>query len=146
MTEVKKSLIKNAGKGLFTVKPFVKGEIIGEYTGILKTEDEITDEDLIYAYDYDNAHSLIGTGPCAMINDIVDVRVLTPEETKNSDYNKVWPKIDGLEYNCEFQQKGKTVNIVATKDIPSGAELYISYGHSYWNGTYNKNGYLTKWW
>ena len=48
--EVRKSLIDNAGDGLFAVKLFAKGDVLGEYRGVvvsmmqrLKRDDDDTD-------------------------------------------------------------------------------------------------------
>lgn len=114
---VKKSQISEAGLGVFTNVKITRGSIIGVYTGkIINPSSKIKNRDYLL---HVNKRILIDasqTPRCimAMVN-----------------------SFDGSNFtqNCEFvfvkRGKNPIVQVIATSDIESGSELFISYGDSY---------------
>ena len=111
--EIKNSLIKNSGKGVFTKEKLQKNTHLGNYIGKKYPKDtNIFSNYSIETYfggmiDAQNYPRTI----FAMIND-----------SKFSDF----------ENNCEFIIKKDYVEIWTTKFIDEGEELYIDYGNDYW--------------
>jgi len=118
--EVKESTIPGAGKGLFTSKFIPKGTRIIEYKGRIRTWKEVEHEDQnFYIFYVSEDHVIDGSrNTKSLARYINDARGLK--------------KIKGLSNNCEFICDGLRVFVEATKDIPAGAELFLSYGKEYW--------------
>ena len=111
--EIKNSLIKNSGKGVFTKEKLKKNTHLGNYIGKKYSKDvfifsnysiETYFGGMIDAQDYPRTIF-------AMIND---------------------SKFSTFENNCEFIIKKDCVEIWTTKFINEGEELYIDYGEDYW--------------
>jgi len=132
--EVKTSTIPNAGNGLFAKKAFHKGEKIDEYTGtIISAEkaDEITN----------NAKP--GDISADYLINLSNGKVLDCYKTKClagiANDAEGYVKMKGYHNNAEIQElNNNRVFLVATKDIPEGAEIFVAYGPAYWE-EYKKN-------
>jgi uncharacterized protein len=124
MLKVKKSTLPNAGKGLFTLKDIKKGEIVCEYKGErIKWADAterneknkggyvfyINKNNCIDAYDYKDTFGRYA-------NDAAGVG-----------------RIKGFRNNSTYDIVKNRVYIRATRNIPAGSEIFVSYGQSYWN-------------
>ncbi|MCU0421403.1 MAG: SET domain-containing protein [Bacteroidia bacterium] len=128
MLYVKKSQLPKAGKGLFTAKPFKKGEIIVEYEGERLTWKECEarnqnkkgKEKGAY-YFYINAKNCI------------DAEYCPAALGRYANDAKGPARVKGLTNNAEYQViKGKPY-IVAKKNIKMGDEIFVSYGEDYWD-------------
>lgn len=118
--EVKESNIPGAGKGLFTTIFIAKGARIVEYKGRIRTWKEVENEDENYYIFYVTEDRIIDASkyrksPARFINDAKGLK-----------------KIKGLNNNAQFVVDGLRVFVEAIKDIPSGAEILLSYGKEYW--------------
>eukprot|EP00941_MAST-03F_sp_MAST-3F-sp1_P000327 g327.t1 len=126
---VLKSLIPDAGFGLFVKKPFEKGSIICEYTGILlRTKEALRIKDKSY---------LMRLGPQAYVDARETLEVYA--RYINDCGNKFL-------YNVEFDKKpdlGKAY-VIAKRDIQPGEELFVNYGKWYWLGKKEKKRTLVK--
>ncbi len=122
--KIGKSKLPGAGKGLFTLKDIRKNEIVCEYAGeritwadaIERNEEGkggyvyyITDKNCVDAWDYRKTFGRYA-------NDAAGVARI-PGTRNNSVYEVI---------------KGK-VFIRATRNIPAGSEIFVSYGQGYWN-------------
>jgi hypothetical protein len=119
--EVRESNIPNAGKGLFTTEFIPEGSRIVEYKGRIRTWKEVKNNDTNYYIFYVTRNHIIDAGNfkkslARYINDAKGLK-----------------KIKGLNNNTEFRRDGLRVFVEATKDIPAGAELFVSYGKDYWD-------------
>lgn len=145
---VKKSTIPNAGVGVFALKKFKKGQILGEYRGkSFSQQCELPlpppkHDDWMYAYCDDKNNTIFGNNEMSRINDIVDFRQLTPEETMMMDREKKIPLIR-KEYNVEFVENKGIIHIVAEKDLEINDELFIDYGYEYWLRLFQEFGFLS---
>jgi len=126
-TVVKKSLIPNAGNGLFAVVGIKKGEVIGELGGRLATEN---DRAL-------GNHYIAAIPECAW-KETHPYKYLDSKDsgTHVSRINFAPSKINGIE--THFQNAGVKqlchhpyFIFVALQDIQPGAEIWSSYGPHY---------------
>lgn len=95
--------------GCYAGKDFKKGEIVGEYTGEIRPEDE--------AYD-DHAEAEM-----EFLFDLGDGRVIDPTH----DNNPVKHINHSCNPNCESEQDGDRIFIRALRDIVEGEELSYEY-------------------
>jgi SET domain-containing protein len=119
--EVKESNIPGAGKGLFTSKFISKGSRIIEYKGKIRTWKEVQYDDNNYYIFYVSENHIIDAGrhKKSLARYINDAKGLQ--------------KIKGLNNNAEFVVDGLKVFVEATRDIPAGTEILLSYGKEYWD-------------
>jgi hypothetical protein len=130
--EVKKSTIEAAGLGLYTTKDRKRGEVIVPYVGdIIDARNWAVENSQTIGGDYvlelapahvfvfiDATHPIRG-GAGRFANSIQPLDRQANPKLKN---------------NCEFHT-GKmdySANIVATKGIAKGEEIFVHYGQSYW--------------
>lgn len=121
--EVKKSKIPGAGKGLFTLKDFKKGDRIIEYLGEIITEaecDRRAEKDEYGYIFYISKRRYIDAFhmPEVLARFANDAKGLT--------------KIKGLKNNCSYEIWKHRGWIKAEKDIAAGEEILVSYGAEYW--------------
>ena len=118
---VKKSLLPGAGKGLFTKILIPKGTRIVEYKGRITTWKEISadENENLYIY-YVKRHHVIDAFP---------VKTALARYANDA---KGLKKVKGLTNNAAYVEDGLKVYIESTKDIPAGAEIFVSYGKEYW--------------
>ncbi len=118
--EVKVSNIQGAGRGLFTSKFIPKGTKIVEYKGSSRTWKEVE-------YDYNNYYIFYVNE-----NHIIDAATYKKSFAKYMNDAKGIHKIKGRNNNAEFVLEDLKVFVKATRDIPAGSEIFVSYGKGYW--------------
>jgi uncharacterized protein len=121
--EVKPSTLPNAGLGLFTKKDIKKGTRIIEYLGEVITEKELDRraENDIYGYAFYISK-----------RKVIDA-YYTPDEIARyaNDANGI-ERVPGIRNNCSYEIWKNRGWITAEKNIPAGAEIFVSYGADYW--------------
>lgn len=125
MLVVKKSRIKNAGKGLFTTSRIRKGDVIVEYKGEKLTwaECEKRNEKAGVNMGY---FFYVSKNNCIDANNTLDALARYANDAEGRIRNKKYNN------NAHYQiMKGKAY-VVATKNIPAGAEIFVEYGQEYW--------------
>lgn len=157
--EIKDSLISGAGKGLFAKKDFKKGDIIGEYYGmIFGPNEEVPREHYYYIYEKTNKDSVAAAGSCLCryINDAIDIKScilhsldelyllesyedhrLIKSVAKSAllcSENVIEDEDNGIicDYNVNWLEKDNKIYIEASRDVEEGEEFYIEYGYHYW--------------
>ena len=122
--EIRPSLLRgnnntnNVGNGLFARIDFKKGDIICCYDGILIETDIAQHPSHIsdYIWKYNKTWSIDASNPSSCygryVNDAIKV-------------SKINAKIKNVKQVIQAQ-------LVATKKIKAGEEIYVSYGESYW--------------
>lgn len=119
---IKKSRIPNAGKGLFARQSIPKGTRIIEYKGRITTWEKVLQTDVFNGYVfYINRNHVIDAKPC--------LKALARFANDAKGFNK----IKGMVNNSKFVKEDVRVFIMATKDIPAGAEILVSYKKEYWD-------------
>ena len=118
--EIKDSNIPGSGKGLFTKEFIPKGTRITEYTGRIRTWKEVENDDTNYYIFY------------VTRNRIIDAQRRKKSLARYINDAKGLQKIKGLHNNVEFVRDRGKVFVEATRNIPAGAELFVSYGKEYW--------------
>lgn len=119
---VKKSVLPNSGKGLFTKAFIPKGTYIVEYTGKVTTWKDVDHEDGNNGYIYYlNRNHVINASKykSALARYANDARGLT--------------RIKGVLNNSVYEEDNKKVYIKAIKNIEPGQEILVSYGKEYWD-------------
>jgi len=119
---IKKSLIKNAGKGLFTSVAIPKGTRIVEHTGDIKTWKEITDSP------YFNGYVFYVTK-----DHVIDAKKRKDALARYANDAKGTDGAHTFQNNCKYEIDGFRVYIVAIKNITAGAEILVGYGKQYWD-------------
>ena len=111
--EIKDSLIKYGGQGVFALEDIPENTCIGEYTGEKKHKDDFTLGTYSLQLSSDYSIDAFDYPRCilAMIND-----------ARFSDYK----------YNCDFVVNDIIAEIWSISAINIGSELYIEYGDFYW--------------
>ncbi|MEO8412623.1 MAG: SET domain-containing protein [Ginsengibacter sp.] len=129
---VKKSGIPGAGNGLFTQQFIARGARITEYTGEITTwkkvlqiekETKVLNRYLYYLH----------------ANHVIDADNQLETFARYANDAKGLMKISGLVNNCKYVEDNGRVFMEATKNIPAGAEILISYGREYWAVVENIN-------
>jgi uncharacterized protein len=124
MVFVKKSTLPKAGKGLFTDKDIKKGEIVCEYAG-----ERITWDDAIERNDKGKG------GYVYFINKKNCIDAFDFKDTFGRYANDAAGvgRIPGFRNNSTYDVVKNRVYIRATRNIPAGSEIFVSYGRAYWN-------------
>ncbi|MEO8171614.1 MAG: SET domain-containing protein [Sediminibacterium sp.] len=119
---VKRSYLKNAGKGLFTRKDIRKGERIVEYKGRLRSWKDVKSEDEFngYVFYINRDH-------------VIDAKKTKQARARYANDAKGLSKTKGMRNNCKYEQDGVKVYITAIKNIPAGSEILVGYGKEYWD-------------
>ncbi len=118
--KAKRSTLPGAGKGLFTTVPIAKGEIITEYKGKVSSWKEANHDDGKNLYIYYVSR-----------NHVIDARGNKKAFARFA--NDATGTVKGVGNNAEYLEKNKRVFIIATKNIPAKAEIFVSYGAAYWS-------------
>jgi len=129
---VKKSTLPGTGKGLFTKVTIPKGTRITEYKGKVMTWKEVqadVDDHIGYVFWFSNQHVIDAwktkKGVAHYANDAMGIT-----------------RVPGVKNNSEYETEKGRCYIVATRDIPAGAEIFVSYGAEYWRAIrYNLKHY-----
>jgi len=125
--KVKKSGLPNAGKGLFALQTFRRGEIICEYEGELvpwsecERRSELGHEGYVFFFSKNRCVDAYYT-PWAVGRYANDARGIS--------------RVEGLRNNAQYVEKTKKgekrVFIVASRTIHPGEEILVHYGDDYW--------------
>jgi hypothetical protein len=118
---VKKSSIPNSGKGLFTRKTIPKGARIVEYKGVISSWKDVKDEDGKNGY-------IFFVNRKHVINALPTLKALARYA---NDANGL-TRVKGLTNNAEYETEGIKAYILAKREIPAGAEIFVDYGSDYW--------------
>ena len=123
MLKVKKSTLPDAGKGLFTLKDIKKGQLICEYEG-----EKITWNEAIKRNDKGKG------GYVYYISDKVCIDAYTLKKTFGRYANDAagLARVSKLRNNSTYHEVKNRVYIKATRNIPAGSEVFVSYGRPYW--------------
>ncbi len=119
---IKKSTIPGSGKGLFTKKFIPKGARIVEYKGKMTTWKEVNHDDGKNGYIYyiDRNH-------------VIDARTYSKALGRYANDARGLQKVKGMTNNAVYTEENYKVFIEATRDIPAGSEILVSYGKEYWD-------------
>ena len=121
---VKRSLLPGAGKGLFTNKKILKGEKIVEYKGEIiewkEYEKRVLDDKDGYLF-------YINKKRC------IDAYNTPQYKARYANDAAGLFRVKGLRNNAVYDVIGDKCFIVATRDIPAGAEIFVSYSKDYWD-------------
>lgn len=119
---IKRSLIPNAGKGLFTKVLISKGSLVVEYKGKVTTWKEANHAEGTNAYLY-----------FVNRNHVIDALNYKKAMARYANDCRGLVRLKGFSNNCAYFKEGGKVYIKATKDIPAGSEIFVSYGKDYWD-------------
>ncbi len=120
---IKRSSLAKAGKGLFTKTFIRKGTRIVEYKGRIRTWKEIKED----------PGGFNGYVFYINRNHVIDAKRTTRARARYANDAKGLSKTNGARNNCKYEQDGSHIYITATKDIPTGSEILVSYGKEYWD-------------
>jgi SET domain-containing protein len=130
---VKKSTLPGTGRGLFTKVFIPKGTRITEYKGRVMTWKEaenLTADHNGYVFWFSNQH-------------VIDAWQTKKGVAHFANDAKGIVRIKGIVNNSEYEIEAGRCYIVATKDIPAGAEILVGYGAEYWQAIrYNLKHHL----
>lgn len=118
---VKKSVIPDAGKGLFTKKPIPKGTRIIEYKGKASTWKDVDHNGGNNGYIYYVSR-----------NFVLDAQHDKTSLARYANDARGIGRVKGVANNSHYVTEGNRVFIEALKDIPAGGEILVSYGPEYW--------------
>ncbi len=120
--QVKKSVLPNAGKGLFAKTFIPKGTKIVEYKGKITTWKEVDHNEGKNGYIYYVKRNYVidaGNRKSALARYANDARGIA--------------RVTGITNNAEYIEESLKVYIKATKDIQPGSEILVEYGKEYWD-------------
>lgn len=119
---IKRSLLPNAGKGLFTRVDIKKGDRIVEYAGRRRKWKDVKHLD---------GHN----GYLMRLNrtTAIDAKPLNSGKGRYANDAMGLARVAGLRNNAEYLIYGNRVFIEATRNIRKGEEIFVSYGKEFWN-------------
>lgn len=121
------SILKGAGKGLFTDSLIKRGERVVEYTG-----------DIITWKECERRNSNMKDGVGAYYFYISDKKCIDAQNHLDSlarycnDANG-FTKIPGLKNNARFEIIRGRVYIIASRNLKPNDEIFVAYGREYWD-------------
>jgi hypothetical protein len=115
------STIPGAGKGIFALRKYSKGDIICEYTGREVPLEEVKSPEFLTTVAYQ-----ISSTMCIVPQEIGS-DVITCLGAYIND------PLDQTRDNCELTTRAGKALIVATQNIQLFQELFLPYGPDYWN-------------
>jgi uncharacterized protein len=118
---VKKSILPNSGKGLFTKVPIAKGTRIVEYKGKRALWKDVKDDD------GKNGYIFYITSKC-----VIDAMPTVKALGRYANDARGYGRAKGVTNNSEYVVDGKKCFIEAIKDIPAKSEIFVGYGAEYW--------------
>ncbi len=118
---IKKSLLPDAGKGLFTKVVIKKGTRIVEYKGRLQTWKEVKDQDGHNGYLMYISHKTV-------INALPAIKTFGRYANDAMGLTRV----AGMRNNSEYISEGNRCYIDATRNIKPNEEILVGYGRAYW--------------
>ena len=119
---VRQSILKGAGKGLFTSKPIAKGAKIVEYKGKITTWKEVDDRKGLNGYIYYVSR-----------NHVIDAWGHKKALARYANDARGPVRTVGIRNNSKYDTEGLKVYIFAMKHIPAGSEILVGYGKEYWD-------------
>jgi len=121
---VKKSTLPGAGKGLFTSKRILKDEKIVEYKG-----------EIIDWKEYEKRVKEDKDGYLFYINKkrCIDAYNTPQYKARYANDAAGLSRVKGLKNNAVYEIFDDKCFIVATRDIESGEEIFVSYSKDYWD-------------
>ena len=130
---VKRSTLPNVGKGLFTKVSIPRGARITEYKGKVMTWKEVeaqVDDHIGYVFWFSNNH-------------VIDAWKTKKGVAHYANDAKGIVRVPGIVNNSEYEIEKGRCYIVATRNIPAGAEIFVGYGGDYWRAIrYNLKHHL----
>ena len=119
--ELKQSNIKNAGKGLFTMKAIKKGANIAKYTGTMVSDEEFEANPSPY-------------GLVVKKNRLIDAASTQTGLARYANSCKKGNNCKGnnSRFSISHRTNPPTVWLKATKNIKAGDEIFVPYGSKYW--------------
>ena len=119
---IKKSRLKNAGKGLFTKSFIPKGSRIVEYLGKLSSWKDVDHRGgkNVYIYYINRNH-------------VIDAYTYKKAFARYANDAGGISKVKGIRNNARYEKDGLKVYITAARDIQPGEEIYVTYGKEYWD-------------
>lgn len=149
--EVKTSTLPDAGNGLFALVDFKKGDPITEYTGYILSFEEVKESVKLNPFLRSHMRDLFSMrwvidGAC---NELLGDRILDinkerkgkgvaafandPYNERKQRVNAVFDMVDSKEMDLSDPHwSDRIVFLRASKDIPKGSEIFVSYGPRYW--------------
>ena len=122
---LRKSTIRNAGKGLFVHKAIKKGAKIAKYTGILKTPAQYNSQPSGYGLFISKNRVMDGASTQAAIGRYANS--CRPENKRRGEC-----KGNNAKFAINNRTTPPTVWLRATKNIAAHSEIFIAYGKRYW--------------
>ena len=123
--KLKKSTLHRAGKGLFVKRDFANNEKIGEYKGqkMTRTAFENQVPESAFGYRFKN-------------------HILDAKKTQSCIGRNINDARDPARNNVEFvdRLRQNKVDILTTKPVKSGSELFLDYGPNYWGAVDDAKG------
>lgn len=121
---VKTSLLKNAGKGLFTTKAIKKNTRVIEYKG-----------EIIDWKEYTKRVKEHKDGYLFYINKKVCIDAYPTPQYKARFANDAagLARVKGIRNNAVYEVEGNKCYIKATRNIAAGEEIFVSYTKEYWD-------------
>ena len=119
--EIKRSLLPNAGKGLFTKIAIKKGARIVEYRGTIRLWKDVRHLDGYNGYllRLSRTHA-------------IDAQPLRSGKGRYANDAMGLARVMGLRNNAEYLIYGDRCFIEATRNIEAGEEILVSYGRAFW--------------
>jgi SET domain-containing protein len=118
---IKPSTLPDAGMGLFTKTFIAAGTRVVEYKGRVTTWKEVE-------HDHDNVYLFTVTP-----NHVIDARRSLKSFSRYANDARGFTRIKGVTNNAIYvQDENNRVFLEAKRDIPAGAEIFVSYGNDYW--------------
>ena len=118
---VKKSILPNAGNGLYTRKSIPKGTRIVEYKGKISPWKDVKSEDGKNGYIF-----------YVNRNHVIDALRTKSALARYANDARGLVKIKGLLNNADYIVDGRKAYIESKRSIPAGAEIFVDYGADYW--------------
>jgi SET domain-containing protein len=118
---IKKSLLPDAGKGLFTKVEILKGTRIAEYKGKKRKWVDAKHEDGYNGYLMRVTRSVV-----------IDALPATHTFGRYANDARGLTRVETLKNNAEYISEGTRCYIDATRNIKAGEEIFVSYGREYW--------------
>ena len=119
---IKKSMLPDAGMGLFTKTFIPKGTRIVEYKGRISNWKELEEKE------WSNGYIFYVTR-----NHVINARPYKKSLARYANDAKGLHKVRGVRNNALYATSGRRVFIDTKADIDAGSEIFVDYGKEYWD-------------